>query len=342
MGSNLINSSLLENIRELLSESRNKVYQAVNHAMIHTYWSIGRLIVEDEQKGAERSEYGSHQLEKLSAALCGEFGKGFDITNIRRMRKIYLTYPNRDTLSPELSWSHYRALLRLTNKAARDWYEAETISNSWSVRALERQINKLYYERLLASRDKEAVVEEAQEKTKKLSLDPKHYLRDPYLLEFLNIPNTGVLETDIEEALLTNLQEFLLELGKGFAFVERQQRIKTDGQDFAIDLVFYNYILKCFVLIDIKLNELTHQDVGQMDTYVRIYDDQKKGELDNPTVGLILCSKKSKAIAKYSILADSKQVFASKYFSYLPTEEELAIEIQREAKLLGFGLGDKE
>ncbi len=329
------NTQLITDIRELLSQARLHVNRTVNHTMVHTYWHVGRIIVEHEQSGKEKAEYGKQQLTHLSKSLFTEFGKGFDVTNLRSMRRFYLSYPNRETLSPRLTWSHYRLLLRIDNEEARKWYAFETGEQGWSVRALERQINKLYYERLLSSKEKQAVKQEGTTHAKALQNDPKHYLRDPYILEFLNIPCDAVLESDIETALTDNLKEFLLELGKGFAFVERQQRIKTDGQDFAIDLVFYNYKLKCFVLVDIKVGQLTHQDVGQMDTYVRIYDEHKRDHTDNPTVGLILCSKKSEAIAKYSILTDSKQIFASKYLPHLPSESELVAELMKEMKRLG-------
>lgn len=329
----LVSNELLNNIRELLHKSRKHVGSAVNSIMVHTYWHIGYLIVEEEQKGQRRSTYGKKQLAVLSDLLTKEFGRGFDVTNLRNMRRLYLVYPIRETLSPELSWSHYLLLMRITNQASREWYGHETIEQGWSVRALERQIDKLYYERLISSQDKSPVKQEAKEKTKLLSVEPKNYLRDPYILEFLNLPHDKILETDLESKLLTHLQAFLLELGKGFAFVERQQKVKTDGQDFAIDLVFYNFKLKCFVLIDCKIGKLTHQDVGQMDTYVRIYDQHKKARTDNPTVGLILCREKSEAIAKYSVLADGKQIFASKYFAYLPTEEELIRELVRETDI---------
>ncbi len=220
--------------------------------------------------------------------------------------------------------------MRINDAKARDWYMQESIEQNWSARALERQIDKLYYERLLASKDKILVTQEAEAHTKNLQNDAKNYLRDPYVLDFLNLPHQSILESDIEQGLMNNLQQFLLELGKGFAFVARQQRISTDDQDFYIDLVFYNFKLKCFLLIDLKLGKLTHQDVGQMDSYVRIYDQHRKGADDNPTIGLILCSQKSEAVAKYSVLTESKQLFASKYLPYLPSEDELRRELERE------------
>lgn len=332
--SNLVNTQLIENIRTLLITSRGQLQQTVNTIMVQTYWHIGRMIVEDEQNGRNRAEYGKQQLEQLSKALSDEFGKGFDVTNLRKMRQFYQLFPIRDSLRLELSWTHYRVLIRIENADAREWYIAESITNNWSVRALERQIGTLYYERLLSSTQRAPVINEALEKTSELQTDIKNYLRDPYILDFLNLPSVSVLESTIEQGLIDNLQLFLLELGRGFAFVSRQQRLCVEDQDFYIDLVFYNFKLKCFLLIDLKLGKLTHQDVGQMDTYVRIYDKFHKSDDDNPTIGLILCSEKSEAVAKYSVLSDSKQLFSSKYLPYLPTEEELRIELQRERNLL--------
>jgi predicted nuclease of restriction endonuclease-like (RecB) superfamily len=325
---------LLTAIRNLLTQARTQLQQTVNHAMVKTYWEVGQIIVEHEQQGEKHATYGQYQLKNLSMQLQSEFGKGFNERNLRRMRAFYLAYPIWTAVRSELSWTHYRVLLGLENKAAREWYMKEAIEQAWSIRALERQIDKLYYERLLSSKDKQPVINEAQEQTDKLKDTPKNYLRDPYILEFLNLPYTSTLESNLEQALINNLQHFLLELGKGFAFVARQQRIATEDQDFYIDLVFYNYKLKCFLLIDLKIGKLTHQDVGQMDTYVRIYDQHRKGSDDNPTIGLILCSEKSEAVAKYSVLTDSKQLFASKYLHYLPTEEELRAELERERAAL--------
>lgn len=327
-------SELLDSVRELLINSRNQLVRVVNTAMVQTYWQIGKLIVEDEQDGKTRAEYGKQVLANLAKELHREFGKGFDISNLRKMRAFYLAFPIRDAVRLELSWTHYRILLRVENIQAREWYLNECAEQHWSARALERQISVLYYERLLSSQNQLPVKTEAQTKITNLQVTPKDYLRDPYILDFLNLPQQSVLESDIEQGLIDNLQKFLLELGKGFAFVSRQQRIVTDDQDFYIDLVFYNFKLKCFVLIDLKLGKLSHQDVGQMDTYIRIYDQHKKSQDDNPTLGLILCSEKSEAVAKYSILTDSEQLFAAKYLAYLPSEEELAKELQRERKLL--------
>lgn len=325
---------LLQAIRGVLSQARQHLQQTVNSTMVQAYWQVGRLIVKEEQQGKERSEYGKQQLKTLSRQLTKEFGKGFDVTNLRRMRQFYQTFPKRDAVRRELSWTHYRRLIRIDNPKAREWYMQEAIDQNWSARALERQVSKLYYERLLTTRHNKQnirpVLNEASEKTSALADRPQDYLRDPYILDFLNLPCGPVQESKLEQALISNLQTFLLELGRGFAFVERQQRISTEDQDFYIDLVFYHFKLKCFLLIDLKIGKLSHQDVGQMDTYVRIYDQHRKGDDDNPTVGLILCSEKSEAVAKYSVLTGSKQLFASKYLTYLPSEQELQEQLQHE------------
>lgn len=325
---------LLTAIRTVLNQARTQLQNTVNHTMVQTYWQVGYLIVEYEQKGKVRANYGQKQIKALSEQLRKEFGKGFNERNLRNMRSFYLLYPIWQTVSAKLSWSHYCLFLRIENQKAREWYMKEAIDHVWSVRALERQIDKLYYERLLSSKDKQPVIDEANAHIEPLKNNPKDYLRDPYILEFLNLPYASTLESNLEQALINNLQQFLLELGKGFAFVARQQRIATEDQDFYIDLVFYNYKLKCFLLIDLKIGKLTHQDVGQMDTYVRIYDQHRKGSDDNPTIGLILCSEKSEAVAKYSVLTESKQLFASKYLNYLPTEDELRFELERERAVL--------
>lgn len=325
-----IPDGLYSAIASIIDQARGQVKQAVNQQMVQAYWHIGRLIVEQEQQGQERAEYGKQQLNQLSSRLQAEFGKGFDVTNLRNMRHFYLTFPKRDALRLELSWTHYRTLIRIENPKAREWYAAEAANQQWSARALARQIGVLYYERLLASKDKEPVTQEAQNKTAELVEGPQDYLRDPYILDFLNLQDKTYQESDLEQAIITNLQQFLLELGKGFAFVERQQRIRTDDGDYFIDLVFYNFHLKCFLLIDLKMHKLTHQDVGQMDMYVRMYEEQKRRADDNPTIGLILCSERNNTVAKYSVLNESKQLFASKYLTELPSEEELARELELE------------
>ncbi len=325
----LQSSVLLDTIRQLLSDSRKKVIQAVNTTMVKTYWEIGRLIVEDEQKGKNRAEYGKGVLNLLSISLTKEFGKGFDISNLRYMRLFYLAFPIRDAVRHELSWTHYRILARVENQEIRQWYMNESIEQAWSARALERQIGKLYYERLLSSKEKKPVLEESQEKVQALAVSAKDYLRDPYIFDFLGLPTDSLQESELEQALIHNLQKFLLELGKGFAFVERQQRISTDDGDYYIDLVFYNFHLKCFLLIDLKMHKLTHQDVGQMDMYVRMYEEKKRRSDDNPTIGLILCSEKNHTVAKYSVLNDNKHLFASKYMMSLPSEDELRLQLEK-------------
>jgi predicted nuclease of restriction endonuclease-like (RecB) superfamily len=329
-----ITPQLLGDIRQIIDQARSQVQQTINTEMVQAYWHIGRLIVEEEQQGQARAQYGAGLLRQLSQSLTAEYGKGFDASNLRNMRGFYLAFPNRDTLCHKLSWSHYRTLIRLENASARLWYMQESVAQGWSVRALERQIGTLYYERLLSSRDKLPVQQEAQEKTLPLADKPQDYLRDPYLLDFLNLESGHYQEADLEQAIIDNVQKFLLELGKGFAFVERQQRIITNDGDYFIDLVFYNFHLKCFVLIDLKLNKLSHQDVGQMDMYVRLYEEHKRRPDDNPTIGLILCSERNETVAKYSVLKDSQQLFASKYITQLPSEELLRLEVQKERERL--------
>ncbi|MBT9319404.1 PDDEXK nuclease domain-containing protein [Actinobacillus pleuropneumoniae] len=330
------NNNLIQNIAQIIEQAKSQVRQTVNTAMVQSYWEIGRLLVEDEQQGEERAKYGKAILQNVSERLTAMYGKGFDVRNLRNMRSFYLTFPIRNALRTELSWTHYRSLMRIENPQARDWYIKESIENNWSARALDRQISVLYYERLLASQNKALVEQEATEKTESLKETIQDYLRDPYILDFLNLQDKTYQETDMEQAIISNLQQFLLELGKGFAFVERQKRLRFDDEDFYIDLVFYNFKLKCFLLIDLKIGKLKHQDIGQMDTYVRLYDEQFKGEDDNPTIGLVLCSEQSEAVAKYSVLADRKQIFSAKYLPYLPTELELKEQVERARERLTF------
>lgn len=402
---------LVAQIAHEIEVARGQVRQAVNRAMVQSYWQIGRLIVEHEQQGESRAAYGKQQLKVLSQQLTERLGKGFDVGNLRNMRQFYQCFPIRDAVRSELSWTHYRRLMRLENTSAREWYLQEAISQNWSARALDRQIGKLYYERLLASKDKQLLEAEAQANTQPLLDSAKDYLRDPYILDFLNLQDKSYQEAELEQAIISNLQQFLLELGKGFAFVERQQRIRFDDEDFYLDLVFYNFKLKCFLLVDLKLGKLKHQGIGQMDTYVRLYDEQHKGSDDNPTIGqalyqrdkfarsvprhrrvrkhlvrggrnsyfkyyakalrerscgaraalqpskreshslrtapcantarslctlnfhadrTLVCSEKSEAVVRYSVLVDQQQLFAAKYLPYLPSEEELKRELERE------------
>ena len=320
---------------KLIAQARQQAVRAVDVIQVQTCWDLGRHIVEFEQGGAERAAYGQRLLPTLADSLTSEFGKGFDERNLRHMRAFYLAFPIRNALRTELSWTHYRSLLKLDNAEARTWYMHEAASQNWSTRALDRQMGTLYYERLLASRDRAAVQTEASHQTAALAATPREFVRDPVLLEFLGLPNAGrLLETDLEQALMDQLQGFLLELGKGFAFVARQQRVSTESKDFYIDLVFYNYLLKCFVIFDLKRGELTHQDIGQMDMYVRMYDELKRSPDDNPTVGIILCTHKDASIVRYSVLHGHEQLFASKYKLVLPSEEELRAELEREQALL--------
>ena len=323
-------AELVEPIAQIIEQARGQVRQAVNSAMVHSYWHIGQMIVEHEQQGASRAQYGKQQLQHLSKQLSERLGKGFDVTNLRNMRAFYQAFPMWETVSLELSWSHYNALSRIENESARQWYQHEAQTQAWSVRALERQISKLYYERLLASQDKALVEAEAEQQTQPLAESLRDYLRDPYILDFLNLQDKTYQESELEQAIIGNIQQFLLELGKGFAFVERQQRIRFADEDFYIDLVFYNFKLKCFLLVDLKLGKLKHQDIGQMDTYVRLYDEQHKGADDNPTIGLVLCSEKSEAVVKYSVLSEQKQLFTAKYLPYLPSEAQLKQQLEYE------------
>lgn len=324
---------LFAEIRQILIGARQTAYKAVNFAMVTAYWNIGRLIVEDEQQGSTRAEYGKAVLADLSVRLTEEFGKGFDERELRRIRQFYLAFPKWDALRPDLSWTHYRLLIRVQDEAARQWYMNEAAEQTWSSRQLDRQISVLYYERLLASKDTRPVREEAAQNLSLIT--PQEFIHDPYVLEFLNLKDYPALrETDIEKTLISNLQEFLLELGKGFCFVARQKRMRYEEEDFYVDLVFYHSILKCHVLIDLKLGKLSHQDVGQMDSYIRMFDDLYKHPDDNPTLGLILCSDKNEAVVKYSVLAEHRQIFASKYLLELPAPEILQREIMRERKQL--------
>lgn len=285
----------------------------------------------EAQGGNERSEYGDYLIKYLSEKLTSEFGKGFDRSNLIRMRQLYMLFQNGDALRHQLSWTHYRLLLKVTEENKRNFYIEECIQNNWSTRQLERQINSFYFERLLNTQKQLRNEVRAEIKNLEPRLKPEDVLKDPYVLEFLNLKdNAKFTEKELETDLIDNLQEFLLELGKGFSFVGRQKRITVEGDHFFIDLVFYNYLLKCFVLIDLKIGKLTHQDIGQMDFYVRYYEKEIRTETDNPTIGIILCSEKNEAMVKYSVLEESKQLFASKYMLYMPTEEELINEIAKE------------
>jgi len=326
-------SKVYEAIRTALAEAREKAAAAVNTAMVGVYWEIGRQITEAV---GNRAEYGRGLLAYLSERLLSEFGKGFTVANLRNMRQFYQTFPNRYTLRSELSWSHYRLLMRVEEPSRREFYLTESADSGWTSRQLERQVNSFYYERLLATQ-KDNRSEVASEVYK---LEPKkdadYILKDPYILEFLDLKeNPKYSESELEQGLINKLQAFLLELGKGFSFVARQRRITTEhGEHYYIDLVFYNYILKCFIVVDLKAGKLTYQDVGQIDFYVRLFDEKVKQADDNPTIGIVLVTDKDESIVKYSVLADNENLFASKYRLYLPTEEELKAELERDRELI--------
>jgi predicted nuclease of restriction endonuclease-like (RecB) superfamily len=320
-------------VREILTQARSRTWQAVNAEMVTAYWEVGRAIVEEEQKGRVRADYGTKLLEELSVRLTAEFGEGFRPSNLRNIRAFYRAFPNRYALRNDLTWTHYRLLMRVENPQARAFYQTEAVSARWSTRELERQINSLLFERLALSRDAEGAKALATEGH--ALHEPSDLVKDPYVLEFTGIPQaTRFLESDLEQALIERLEQFLLELGKGFAFMGRQQRITLDGRHFFIDLVFYNRLTRCFVLIDLKIGDLTHQDLGQMQMYVNYYEREMRIEGENPPVGIILCADKSEAIVRYTLPEGNTQIFASRYQLYLPTEEELAAEIQREREII--------
>ena len=305
-------NNLYETIKVIILQSRERVFRVANSVLLETYWNIGKIIVEDEQNGAAKAEYGKATLKNLAKQLTLEFGKGFDERNLNNMRAFYQAFPIWNALRTELSWTHYRLLSRLDSQQKRTYYQTESIASNWNSRELQRQINSLAFERVVKHLPS----------TEKPSIE--NLIKDPYIFEFLGLPTeTKNTEHTIETAIIDHLQKFLLEFGKGFAFVARQQHIVTDTSDFFIDLVFYNYLLKCFVLIDLKTGNLAHQDIGQIDMYVRMYDDLKKGDDDNPTIGILLCTEKDETIVKYSVLNDKNNLFASKYLLYLPKEEEL-------------------
>ena len=330
-----ISNNYINEIKKILKNARQKAYTAVNSAMVEAYWEIGRRIVEEEQNGKERAEYGKEILQNLSKELTEEFGKGYSYRTLREIRQFYLMFSDFEkwrTVSAKLTWSHFQKVLRVSDEKARIFYLTEAAENVWSVRTLDRNISTLYYNRIVASIDKKIVENEMKDKTKKLQAE--EFIKNPVVLEFLDLPtNMSYTENELEKALTDDIQKFMMELGKGFAFVERQQHIRTENSDFYIDLVFYNYILKCFVIVELKTEKLTHQDIGQLDMYVRMYDDLKKQENDNPTIGLLLCTETDRTIIKYSVLNDNKNLFASKYVNYLPSEEELINEIERQKTL---------
>ena len=326
---NKVFGNYYDRINNLILKTKQNVVKNINSEMVELYFEIGSTINElIEKYNLEASQ--NEILKLFSEKLTLEFGQGFSVPSLKKMKKFYLTYKAGSTLWNQLSWSHNRLIMNIDNESKRKFYLEETIKSNWSVRQLERQINSFYYERLLSTSEEhqKEVKDEINILEKKEKV--QDFIKDPYVLEFLDIKDRRFLEKDLEANLLEHISEFLLELGRGFSFVARQKRIDVDGDNFYIDLVFYNYVLKCFVLIDLKLDKLTHQDIGQMDFYVRYYDNEIKVEDDNPTIGIILCSDKKDTIVKYSVLNDNKNLFASKYQLYLPTEEELAREIEKQ------------
>ena len=332
--------NFISQLKQIINIARQKAYSAVNLFQIEVNWLIGQRIFEQEQQGKERAEYGKYVIKLASKELTQEFGKGFSERNLENFRRFYVIFNKLlipQTPSAELyllTWSHYERLMRIKNEKVRNWYQKEATEQMWSVRTLDRNISTLYYERLLSSQIKLPVKKEMKENTAGFQNNKLDFIKNPTVLEFLGLPdNYSYTETALEQAISNQMQKFLLELGKGFAFVERQQLIKTETQNFYIDLVFYNYFLKCFIIIELKTNKITHQDIGQLDMYVRMYDDLKKTASDNPTIGILLCTETDSIIAKYSVLKENKQIFASKYMPYLPTEEELQAEIERQKNI---------
>ena len=370
---NADDAQFISDIKAIVYTAKQKAYQAADLFQVAANWLVGRRIVEQEQHGQERAQYGKHIVELASEALTAEFGKGYSVVNIKSFRKFYLTFNNlligqtpsaqsgndltikgqsvsaelelTKMLPSNLSWSHYERLMRIKNEDERDWYMREAAGESWSVRTLNRNIGSQYYHRLLQTPESKRgeVIDEMQRLTADYQKDRHKFLRNPVVAEFLGFSQDAAYsETNLESAIIDHLQKFILELGKGFAFVARQQRIKTDMGDYYIDLVFYNYILKCFLLIDLKSSQISYEDVGQMDMYIRMYDELKCSEGDNPTIGLLLCSETSKDLARYSILKDSKQLYAAKYLTYLPTKEELTAEIEHQKEIFALQTGKNQ
>ncbi len=322
MDQSISNPGFYSDIKTLIEQSRAKTYQAVNFAMVQTYWQIGKRIVEEEQAGNTRAGYGENLIEMLSEKLTIDFGKGFSRRNVFYMKSLYLAFPIVHALRAQLSWTHYRLILQVENKNEREFYLNEAAKEHWSTRQLERQIQTNFYQRVLSTK----TAAEKPAKPESESFNPADFIKDPYILEFLDLkPYASYLEKELEQAILSRLQEFLLELGKGFCFVARQKHIATEqNRHYHIDLVFYNYLLRCFVLIDLKIGTLGAEDVGKMDMYVRMYEDQFKPKDDNPTLGIILCSQSDETVVKYSLLNDRKQLFASQYQLVIPSEKMLA------------------
>lgn len=327
-----MNKEFYSDIKEILERARKRVYRNIQSEMVLAYWQIGKMIVE-KQGGSPRADYGEGLISELSIQMTKDYGRGFDATNLRKMRQFYMLFPKRATVWRELSWSHYKLLIRIEDDNARNFYIKESIDGNWSVRQLEREINTFSYQRYLASHCNHNIVEETAKK--ELPVNPKDIIKDPYVLEFAGLKaDASFYEKDLESALITHLNEFLLELGNGFAFVARQRRFDIDGRNYYVDLVLYNYKLKCFVLIDLKRGDLTHQDIGQMQMYVNYYTRELMETGDNPPIGIILCSTKSDTLVRYTLPLDNNQVYVSKYTLYLPKEEDLRKEINQQREIL--------
>lgn len=324
---------VIDDVKQIIINGRNIAYGAVNSALLLTYWNIGKRIIEVEQDGKQRADYGKQLIKVLSDVLTKEFGKGFSERNLADFRKFYHFFPDEQILQTRLqnlTWSHFRNLLRVPDENARLWYMNESAKEGWSSRTLDRNIATQYYYRLLQSPKKEAVIAEMQEKTHDLQ-NPHELLKNPIIAEFLGFRmEDSLAESELENAILSHIRDFLMEMGRGFAFVARQQHIVTDTEDYYIDLVFYNIELKCYVLVDLKMGKVTHQDVGQIDMYVRMYDDLKRKEGDNPTIGILLCAETSEDIARYSVLHDNDRLFMAKYMTVMPTKEQLRMEIEKQ------------
>ncbi len=330
---------LFQKVREILEAAHLRVARSVNSEMVQAYWHIGQAIVEQEQHGKRRADYGEGLIKSLAKRLTDEGLRGFQKRNLWRMRDFYLKFPKVNALRSQLSWTHYRLLLKVESDAAREFYETETVAASWPTRELERQINSFFFERTAVSIEKRKMLEKGRETSEKYN--PQDLIKDPFVLEFLGIKDVPELtESHLEQALLDHIQEFLLEIGKGFCFVGRQVRITIDGDHFYIDLVLYNRLLRCFVVIDLKLGKLNHQDLGQMMLYTNYYTREMLEDWENPTIGLLLCADKNDAVVRFTLPEDEKQIFASRYRLYLPTEEEILREIQAQQSRLAQVLGD--
>ncbi|MBO5881998.1 MAG: DUF1016 family protein [Alistipes sp.] len=331
-------SDIFADVQSIIEQTRKYAYQAINVAMVRRNWLLGKRIADEELQSTDRAEYGKEVIRRLSDYLTRQYGKGFTKSNLYQFVQFYKLFPDIfhavSGKSQILSWTHYRNLLRIADKSARDWYLNEAVKEVWSARTLDRNIASQYYYRLLQSQNRAIVKDEMNNLTESYQCDRLEFIKNPIVAEFLGLAqNTDLSETKLETSIITHIQKFVMELGKGYAFVARQQHIKTDMGDYFIDLVFYNYILKCFLLIDLKTSRITHQDVGQMDMYVRMYDDLKRTEGDNPTIGLILCSETSEDMARYSVLHDNERLFQARYLTYLPSVDQLKEEIEMQKEV---------